>query len=237
MTKHEEQVLDQKIEELNRKIAVYERLRGEVEALGRRGNKEQAFFAGRRSMAMELKESGGLSSARLGQEILFLLPDDFVQFYGSLFHRALRVNDSSVMHGRSGGVEKSKGSTGTVLGSDTRLQSSGTGKKYKNTTMAVASEKALRIKEGLDKGLAELTQRAKLALEDRESYAGLEQTLNGRVRPPGGGQCTGKSCRSFLKMGWKFCPMCGTRTDGLPHVRDQGRSMEGTGTVTGNTGI
>lgn len=186
-------------------------------------NDEVAYLAGRRAMAYELLQSGGLAEAKLGTEILFLLPDSFVEFYGSLFHQALRVGDSSVMHGRSGGLEKAKGQTGMALGSDTQLQAQGSGKKYKNTPMAIGSERALKVKERIDQGLRELVLDAKRSMSrsrmDNTSggsgnFAGQKQCRGAYMIPaglPGSGEA--KKCRRFLKDDWDFCPTCGTRVE------------------------
>ena len=157
-------------------------------------------------MAYELRESGGLASSRLGLEILFLLPDDFVQIYGALFHRALAVGDDSVMHGRSGGVDKAKGRTGMQLGTaDRGGQASATGKKFKNQRIPIASDRMLTIKEGVDKELMMLTRKIKNAMAARpgEVTEGMGKT-KGKTA-----QCTNISCRSFLNAEWRFCPRCG----------------------------
>lgn len=211
---HQQRVLDEKIEEIHRQIKVLEKLRSEVQALQHSGNREQAFFAGRRSMAYELRQSGGLASGRLGLEILYLLPDDFVQFYGSIFHRAFNVGDSSVMHGRSGGVERASGNTGTVLGSENRLQAQGSGKKWKNTPMTIGSEKVMKLKQRMDKELERITHDAKTELQAMgEGGQGLERSGTSMSERETHRQCTNGVCRSFLKAGWKFCPRCGTGTD------------------------
>ena len=152
-------------------IAAREReLRGISEAAGGRGGQvglrgaSEAFQAGRRSMAYELVESGGLAESRLGLEILYLLPDDFVVFYEQLFHKALGVGDNSVMHGRSGGLEKASGRTSMQLGTEDRgPQAQSSGKRWKKTAMIVTDDGALRIKEGVDQGLRDLAKDARSA--------------------------------------------------------------------------
>jgi hypothetical protein len=180
---------------------------GQVKALERRGNKEIAFFAGRRSMAYEMRESGGLPQSQLGLEILFLLPDEFVQFYSELFHRALKVDDASVMHGRSGGVEKAKGNQdGVVLGSENRLQASG-GKKYKNAPMSLGSERHYKLKESIDRELLKLMSDAQSVL------LGLQREASGELSRGKIVQCSTATCRGFMKRDWAFCPRCGSRTE------------------------
>lgn len=210
---------------------------GDSKAPGNMRGSTEAFQAGRRSLAYELIESGMLSPGRLGLEILYLLPDDFVQFYQDLFHQALQVKDDSVMHGRSGGLEKASGRQGMQLGSKDRgPQAGSSGKRWKNTPMAVGNESALRAKMAMDKGLQDLVRNAKLYLNaEREardqahseklsksgsqgpgglSKADQSRSAESRVTGKGGMRCAGAKCGRFLKAGWTFCPECGTRTGG-----------------------
>lgn len=219
---------------------------GEGEAPGDRRGSTEAFQAGRRSLAYELVESGGLHSSRLGLEILYLLPDGFVEFYQELFHQALSVRDDSVMHGRSGGLDKAAGRMGMQLGSEERgPQSSGSGKKWKNTPMAIGSVEALRVKESLDKELMRLVAIAKRGLhEEREAKkmkaeedfkrkleklggqgpgavlkAEPDEVVRGSSGKNGGPltyRCSGSGCGRFRKQDWVFCPTCGTRSDVEP---------------------
>lgn len=204
-----------------------------------RSGKGSEYMAGRRSLAYELRESGGLSSGRLGLEILYLLPDDFVTFYTKLFHEALDEGLSNKGSSGGGGINSlgeelpaaviSKGRTGTVLGSDTRLQAQGSGKKYRNTGMTIRSERALRVKSTVDKALQELTQDAIRSLRRgiREESAvrsgsngsnafrpastiqGVGESTRSDSLP---GTCHNRNCRKFLKDSWKFCPQCGEST-------------------------
>ena len=197
-----------------------------------RSGKGSEYMAGRRSLAYELSESGGLNSGRLGLEILFLLPDDFVDFYTTLFHRALDEgvgNRGSAGGGKDGkggegdDLRIAKGRTGTVLGSDNRLQAQGSGKRYRNTGLTIKNERALKVKGLVDKGLRELmvsgtkslkrgiseesglTPRSKGSIEDKPDNSGSSRT-GGSVLP---GTCRNGNCRSFVKDSWKFCPRCG----------------------------
>jgi len=198
------------------------------------GSLDGAYLAGYRAHAYEMLQSGGLAESRLGLEILYLLPADFVKFYSALFHRALVVRDESVMHGRSGGLGKAKGAQGIVTGSDVGAQAKGSGKKWKNTPMAVGNEVALRVKEGVDKELIALVRSGTRQLSAAKTAQG-SGTGHGGERTANGGtgalQCNGtirvlgvagqgpdgvtapavRKCRRFLKDGWEYCPACGTR--------------------------
>lgn len=198
-----------------------------------RSGKGSEYMAGRRSLAYELRESGGLSSGRLGLEILFLLPDEFITFYTDLFHRALSdgvgnqgkgSSKSATGSGEDQDLRIAKGRTGTVLGSDNRLQAQGSGKKYRNTTLVIKDERALKVKGSVDRALRDLvhsatkslkrgiredsntddTPRSKASIEDKPA-----PTIpgNGSTLP---GTCRNTTCHSFLRESWNFCPRCGT---------------------------
>jgi hypothetical protein len=209
-------------------------LHQQVKALGAKGNTEVAFLAGRRSMAYELAASGGLNESKLGMEILFLLPDEFVEFYEELFNRALKVDSGSTSLS-SGGVGKAKGAgNGIAIGSSNRLQSAGSGKRFKNPVMAVKSERALKAKEMLDAELVLVVHHIRRWLQSRTGNesgnpeggngsnagdnTGVRQchgirTAPGHAGNRGNGSLgrTTLKCRMFLKDTWDYCPRCGTR--------------------------
>lgn len=205
-------------------------------AQGNMGGVEGAYWAGRRSVVYELQESGGLGEGRLGLEIVWLLPPEFVKFYSSLFHRALKVeggDGSGTAMGRAskskGGVDKAKGRTSMATehnekgGQGVRgPQAGSTGKQYRNAPLVIGSERAFKVKEALDKVLLDGVGMAKRAL-DKEKGGGSGGTGRGdgsdgaKVK-----QCEGKigvdengeggvRCTRFLKTAWRFCPSCGTK--------------------------
>ena len=174
------------------------------------------YLQGRRDALRELHESGGVAEMQLGLEVLYLLPDEFVTFYQQLFHRALRGADGQAISGKGGGIEKSTGrkTTGIVLGSETNLQVAGTGKRYKNPAGSIGSEKALKVKEGIDKELMAL-----VGIGLRRLSQLNQPDSNRGTAGQDAGQCRGsklgrnnetKRCGRFLKAGWEYCPSCGT---------------------------
>lgn len=191
------------------------------------------FLAGRRAMAREMASSGGMTQTQLGAEILYLLPDDFVEFYEQLWHAALSDGQESVMHGRSGGLEKAKGEGGMVLGSTTKLQAQPAGKKWTAPRTPLGSTDMLKVKDSVDKGLKELISDARrsLAMMREQRDQGPGALIKSRTS-----QCSGVkvflgavsvdemgrqltepdrrvSCGKFLKANWSYCPACGTRVD------------------------
>jgi hypothetical protein len=177
------------------------------------------YLQGRRDAMRELMESGGLPESQLGLEVLFLLPDSFVKFYQDLFHRALVGGSSGAVSGKGGGIDKALGHTGMVLGSETRLQAQGSGKRWKNPSSMIGSDKAMRVKQRIDKELESLVHDGTDALRSKASGTGgssgdltapIQNQCRGRVEVRNGPDVGVKGCGKFLKKGWKFCPACGT---------------------------
>lgn len=156
------------------------------------------YMTGRRDALMELHTSGGLAEGRVGLEVLFLLPDSFVRFYADIFHRALIGAESKAVsgHGVGGGLGKAKGNTGTVLGSDSRLQEKGSGKKWKEPKNSLGSEQMLKVKYAVDRELLILVG---LGTGKVDGGASVTKTCPGR-------------CGRFVKATWSFCPTCGSGT-------------------------
>lgn len=130
-----------------------------------------------------------------------------------------------------------------ALGSDTMLQATGGGKKYKNTGLVIGSEKALTVKTWVDRELNRITQEA---IRKLRNLAIAEKIANnaqkpGDETPQGPGASIGQTnrcqglrrsyvdrseddaamaagwtrpqCGMFLKATWIFCPECGTKVD------------------------
>ena len=208
----------------------------ELEALVgfRDAGRTSEFMQGRRSMAYELVDKGLLNSQKLAMEVLYLLPDGFIQFYEALFHRALMVKDNSAMHGKGGGVDKAKGAMGMVLGSETKAQAMGSGKRWKNPAFTIGDETAFEVKGWLDRELGVLVRKAAGRIRDQGALAKLSAPGSGSdggvagvgsggkgapIRCPGlraewvdkGDGTPRPKCGLFLKAEYRFCPTCGTR--------------------------
>lgn len=152
------------------------------------------FRAGYMAAIKKMHSSGQMKGIAVANELLLLLPESFVQAYERLFWTAL--SDPNAGRAKEG-IDKAKGNTGTVLGSDNRLQASGTGKRFRNTGFIVKSEKAVARKAWVDQKLEGLV-------------ADIEASLRGeslRTR-----QCKGVGCKRMLDRKWKYCPNCGHST-------------------------
>jgi hypothetical protein len=184
------------------------------------GDRDNAYLAGRRSMATDIADAAGGVGPRVANEILYLLPDSFVLFYERLFHLAMKGGDlSSPLGGmakRQGGLEKAKGLEGMALGSAARLQAMSSGKRWRDAgaSSGVNSDIGLKVKQSLDKGLEDLVRDAAAVLkaeaDARESGQGDDSFTNEFVGLPR--RCGGFKCGKFMKAGWRFCPTCGWDT-------------------------
>lgn len=172
------------------------------------------YLQGRRDALAELRASGGVARSVFALQVLFCLPDSFVVSYEALWDRATS-GDLGAVAGR--GVEQDKGSgrasgqTGMVLGSETRLQAGGGGKKYKKPTDTLGSSAALALKTAVDKELVDLAGRisrelgAKGAGNQATGRTGSSGARSGNVTP----KCGNPGCGRFVKADWRFCPKCG----------------------------
>jgi hypothetical protein len=131
----------------------------------------------------EYLNSMGVDSGRVSIEILYMLPESFVQEYRELFDRALRwspsgsgggiVNEGRVTDEAEGRRKvkaqnakardraKEEGKSraevakagGTKVRKDGRGNAKGGGKRYRDTQLVIADEVSLRIKELVDRRL------------------------------------------------------------------------------------
>lgn len=151
------------------------------------GSRINAYLAGRRSMVWELRESGGMPRGMNGVEVMYLLPDEFVLFYEDLYCRALGVGMGSpagTASKRDGGVGKAKGNTRTVLGSESRAQAQGGGKRYRDSPMVVKSERMLNVKGYVDQSLMDLVHGVQKMMSEKKIVVprGREVVRDGRTK-------------------------------------------------------
>jgi hypothetical protein len=178
---------------------------------------EREYHRGRRDAMRELYESGGLTASQLGVEVLYLLPDEFVDIYSWVFHRALRVGDQAISGAQEGkgSVGKARGNDGkgTVLGSDSAMGRRGHGESKggpgggRELTPVIGNEKALAMKTFMDKELVKIGREVRMmgmARDDSE----LERA---GMRCKGRG---GRGCGRYMQARWNYCPECGARKGG-----------------------
>ena len=140
--------------------------------------------------------SGGMGMNNISQEVLYLLPDEFIEEYVKLFWTALKGDVVP-------GVRNPDEQVARVPGKykDTRVYAkSGKGvKKYKKHWL-IADGRAFEFKKRIDK---------KLVSMGREIKARREVIEEGRVSEVVSVQCG--ECGRFLEVKWKHCPWCGSQ--------------------------
>ena len=169
------------------------------------------YLSVKREVLRDIHASGGLPQGRVSLEVLYLLPDAFVDAYVKLFWEALAEVGG-------GGVEASernliaKGVSAKKRGSGGKdghgsLQSRGGGKKYKNTWL-LRNEKALRAKAGIDNILIQLAQEMTRALEDEKRVTNRVKESLTKTQAK---RCPGSGCGRFNAAKSNFCSNCGTK--------------------------
>lgn len=141
--------------------------------------------------------SAGLGYNQVSLEVLYLLPAEFIQRYTWLWEKALGPAGSGDAAGRQlardAGLERAKTRTQDrgkrIVGAQTG------GKKWKRMGLAIRDEKALRLKDRVDRRLRSIAR----------DIALFEET--GGVSKDGGTRTA--RCSTCGKVGdpsWNFCP-------------------------------
>lgn len=152
-------------------------------------------------MFTDMMASAGVQVNRMAVEVMFFMPKQFRDVYSRLFRRALKGDDSGVdesgrrndsvgVLGKSAGKNTATGkqlpdaegfreTRRTEFASGQTAAISGRGKKYKRY-WTVEDERALELKDLVDKRLRRLSREIEIQLEQWEE----EDYATGRVRRP-----------------------------------------------------
>jgi hypothetical protein len=155
----------------------------------------------------DMMSSAGVPVTRMALESLYFLPRDFVNAYAEMFTTALTGDDGGA------GAKGKAGERTAALGRAERKTHGGGGKKYKKYWV-VADERALELKERIDKRLRSIAREVMTELQggaDGAGGAGESGGVNGH-RVDGGRTADGKcaKCHRFCAGAWKFCANCGS---------------------------
>lgn len=150
-----------------------------------------------RSRLAEIRAAAGVPHSQISMEVLYFLPKDFIQTYGDLFTRAVKSDggEDSRSRQQTDGADVGKAAVRKTGAGPTV----GAAKKRYKKTFVVLDEKALNIKNLMDKRLRGM------AREITAQLAGTE------TRAEGAAAC-GK-CGMFMQATWGFCPKDGTPRD------------------------
>lgn len=141
-----------------------------------------------RTRLAEIRAAAGVPHSQISLEVLYFLPEGFLNNYISLFTKALKSDGGEDARNRSqaeaGALGKATGGTSGGSG----------GRRYKKS-FVVLDEKALDLKTAIDKRLRMIGR------DIRQGLAG-EMTEDSTMR------CG--SCGAFVQGRWKYCPMDGS---------------------------
>lgn len=198
-----------------------------------------------RRRVAEILSAAGIPSSAIALQSLFLMPPDFADAYQELFHRALRGAEgegSGTGVGAGGGLgsgewvdeEKAEAMEAriraerrgtappgmrTKSGQETASlharRGVGKGRRHR-TVWTVRDERALEMKGRIDRKLRRLGRELRGFLGDEG------ETLAAR-------RCSGRSCKRFVELEWRFCPHCGADQRSKRSLRKEERSGRGSG--------
>lgn len=174
----------------------------------------------------EMMAAGGVDSRRAALQVLYYLPDSFVENYEQLFDRALKIAGESTPAGDSAGaLGKAPSGTSGSKGNKTQLRG-GQGKKYKSIWV-VQDDELLDFKHRVDKRLRTLGREIQAELLGVGNGGVSDGSDDGKVRILGK-YCPGKGCSRRLKNEqWRFCQDCGTELKFLDENRQVGQGSMG----------
>jgi hypothetical protein len=142
-----------------------------------------------RSRLAEIRAAAGVPHAQVSLDVLYFLPEKFLNAYQNLFSKALRADSGEDQRARS---QREAGEVGKATGGRT----GGSARRYKRA-FVVLDERALDIKTLVDKRLRSMA---------REVEAMMEGGVLGKTESA---RCP--SCGAFVQDRWNYCPMEGAR--------------------------
>lgn len=168
-----------------------------------------------RKARAEAASSAGVGYGRASLEVLYLLPEQFLDAYVKLFHKALKEDSSSPLGGQQRKAElgRATGKGGSEL-AKRRLA-----KAQKGATLGgyftVKDERAFAEKRRIDKRLRALAREIGVPKEERD-----KKNIRHRVRckDEEGVETNGREedktnggCGRWIEREWWYCPWCGDR--------------------------
>lgn len=179
-----------------------------------------------RQLFAEMMAAGGVDSRRAALQVLYYLPDGFVESYEQLFDRALKIAGESTPTGDSAGaLGKAPSGTSGSKGNKTQLRG-GQGKKYK-VIWTVLDDDLLDFKHRIDKRLRTMGREIQAELLGLGDGGVSDGSEDGKKRILGK-YCPSRGCGRRLKNEqWRFCQDCGTELRFLDESREVGQGSMG----------
>lgn len=184
--------------------------------------------AGYRHRLADMLASGGVGFNDISKEILYMLPEEFMQRYIELWYAALGplVKAPGANNERDADLGVAKTSTkhkGVVPGAG----AGGIGKRLARN-FSLRDEDAFKLKDRIDRKLRAIARELRLELADIQARAGALGNTGGitrageRTKAPGStgpGKSAPEStglrlcnrCSKITGWNWRFCASCGQR--------------------------
>jgi|SRR5882672_2488960 len=182
----------------------------------------------------EILSSGGVGYGQVSQEVLYMLPREFLDKYVQLWYMALGplIQGQGQQMTRDGELGRAKTRT-TEKGRKIGAGAGGEAKRYRKSGYSIRNELAFQLKDRIDKRLRGIARELRLTLSDLEAR---QNTAYGSVKAGGGAErrmgeetgangntteSTGNALKSTRGMrrcikcgrygvdGWAFCPYDG----------------------------
>lgn len=175
--------------------------------------------------------SAGMNARRVAVEVLYLMPEDFIAQYETLFFATYSTGeegrgglaDRDAEVGKARGKAKRERTIETKLGPEWGSRdSSGKGSR-RSSVFPVKSEEMMEQKLWVDRQLRKLGRQIKTGEKGLAGAAGvgrvrcgLRTNSNVSVKDK-----EGKGCGKWLEKEWRFCPSCGRQTSELREKKDR----------------
>lgn len=180
-----------------------------------------------RSRVQALLSNAGLPEAGVAKEVLYWMPQEFVEWYGALFLQAVKLDgrgrqsdgrEENVKGGVTGALKKKKGETAEEYNRRAAGRPDGgkiavktTGKKYK-VAWTIKDEEAARLKGDLDKALVRIAMLGK-GVGELQKFVRRTQGVIGKIVEREGGKNHGsrpgvfcEDCGKAMSGDWRRCP-------------------------------
>lgn len=141
-----------------------------------------------RSRLAEIRAAAGVPHAQVSLDVLYFLPEKFLNAYADMFTKALRADGGEDARARS---QHEAGEVGKATGH----HFGGSPRRYKKA-FVVLDERALELKSTIDKRLRAVAREIETILAGGEAQ-------KKEVRCP--------SCGAYVQARWNFCPVEGSR--------------------------
>lgn len=156
-------------------------------------------------MFTDMMAAGGVDHRRMAQELLFFLPRGFCDAYEQLWYRGVAAKGTDGGSDERGRSNLAKAELGRADGGRT----GGAGKRRSHKKYwVIADERALEIKDRVDKRLRGLAREIQQELKEIDS-----ERTGGKEKVEGRSARTCSDCGRLVGEGWKYCPYDGSSID------------------------